>query len=207
MKRSIIFLAILIAGPLLVQTRPIKVVATPNPLTFSLIALISGWNATTRPNPALTEFRGVSFTTKVVWGGDVPHIYAIYVNGTPSTSVVLGSCVSPCLAASAQVSSTRTTASLIFTPSVPPDDFIGVGGYEYYCQIHPDTMHGHIKIFKNPDFDPDHLVDIVDVAKVAFAYGSVCCTGRWNATLDLNNDAKLDILDVAVVAFYFGQPI
>src|SRR2546428_6282203 len=100
MKKGVIFLAILIAGALIVQTRPIRVVAVASPLSFSLVALFSGWNATTRPNPALTEFRGVSFTTKIVWGMDIQHIFAIYTNGTTPDDprIDFTSCNLPCLA-------------------------------------------------------------------------------------------------------------
>ncbi len=54
------------------------------------------------------------------------------------------------------------------------------------------------------DVNSDLHVDILDVALVAYAYGSGLGDARWNQAADLNNDGTIDILDAALVAFCFG---
>jgi hypothetical protein len=71
-------------------------------------------------------------------------------------------------------------------------------------------MHGKVTVYKSPDLDKDKTVDIVDVATVAFSFGSSALpspTPRWNVAADLDNDGRVDIVDVAIVAFYFGRPL
>ncbi len=68
-------------------------------------------------------------------------------------------------------------------------------------------MHGTITLYKNPDVDGDHRVDIVDLATVAIAYGSTPVSANWNSAADINNDGRVNILDLAFVAFYYGTTL
>jgi hypothetical protein len=52
---------------------------------------------------------------------------------------------------------------------------------------------------------PDGKVDIIDIATVAKAFGSVPGTFNWNANCDVNNDGRTDIIDIALVAKHFGE--
>ncbi len=54
------------------------------------------------------------------------------------------------------------------------------------------------------DVNGDNKIDILDVALVAYAYGSRTGDLRWNPAADLDNDGVIDIGDVAIVAFYYG---
>ncbi len=64
-----------------------------------------------------------------------------------------------------------------------------------------------VKIVQNPDVDGDRVVDIVDVANVAFVYGSIAGDAKYNPRLDLNSDGRIDIFDIAIVAFYYGKTV
>jgi hypothetical protein len=55
------------------------------------------------------------------------------------------------------------------------------------------------------DINGDGVVDITDVAMVAYAYGSTPGDPRWDARCDLNNDLVVDITDVAMVAYDYGK--
>jgi len=57
----------------------------------------------------------------------------------------------------------------------------------------------------NPDLNNDGIVDILDIAIVAKAYGSYTGHPRWNPKADLNGDAMVDIIDVAKVAKEYGK--
>jgi hypothetical protein len=57
------------------------------------------------------------------------------------------------------------------------------------------------------DVDLNGRVDILDVARVAYSFGSVPGSPNWDPATDLNYDGRIDILDVAIVAFWFGQSV
>ena len=63
------------------------------------------------------------------------------------------------------------------------------------------TVSRFLIVWKNPDINGDHIVDIVDVATVALAYSAKVGDPRYDPRLDLNGDGKIDISDVAAVAF------
>ena len=54
---------------------------------------------------------------------------------------------------------------------------------------------------------PDGRVDILDIADIAFGFGSSCGQARYHARDDINGDCRVDILDVAKAAFYFGKSV
>ena len=65
-----------------------------------------------------------------------------------------------------------------------------------------------VKIVQSPDVDGNGgVIDIVDVAGVAFVFGSVAGDAKYNPRLDLNSDGRIDIVDIAIVAFYFGKTV
>ena len=215
-------------GTALAPVGPARVLATHDPVNFTISALFSGWNSTLPPgtlagcsptgtagcNPTITEFRGEAFTVKLVWK-DLQHNFAIYTKNFPSSSVsTLNACslsnTNGCLAkapASGFVSSTSPTALLTFAPNIPPDDFTGPGGYEYYCQLHPTTMHGKITVLKSPDLDGDGSITILDIAPIAFAFDSTPASPNWNIAADIDNSGKVDVADVAQAAFLFGKTL
>ncbi len=177
--------------------------------SFTLIALAAGWNTT---NPTITVFNGRQFTAQAIWGDSSQHIFALYTANYPSTSVTPSDNCNPantngCLAKSPVVTSSSPTAVLSFTPGFPLDDFTGPGIYQYYCQYHPNTMHGTILVIKNPDINSDGIIDIVDIATVALAFESTPGQPRWYIPADIDNNGIVDIVDVATSAFYFGQKV
>jgi len=57
----------------------------------------------------------------------------------------------------------------------------------------------------SPDSNNDGMVDILDLVKIALAYGSVPGLPIWNPYIDLNQDSIIDIFDIVVVALHFGE--
>jgi len=58
------------------------------------------------------------------------------------------------------------------------------------------------------DINYDGKIDIVDIAKVAQAFGSDYgppTHQRWNFRADIDNNRIVDIADIRAVANYFGQ--
>jgi PKD repeat protein len=55
------------------------------------------------------------------------------------------------------------------------------------------------------DLNKDGVIDIVDVATVAYAYGSNPGDPRWNPICDLDGNGTIDIVDVAMVAYHYGE--
>ena len=217
MKKALLILIIAILGFSLISVPAgvKKVFAVPSQ-NVKVFAAFSGWNVTTGPttNPAFTEFRGLSFTVNVEHD-DTPgisHNFAIYTKGTQPSAVFTSQTCSPpgtagCWARSGTVTASSFLSSVTFSPLVPPDDFSGAGGYEYFCQFHPISMHGKITVYKNVDTNGDSMVSILDVANVAFYFGQTVTAGSPAAVkaVDFNNDGIVTILDVALSAFYFGK--
>ena len=57
------------------------------------------------------------------------------------------------------------------------------------------------------DVTGDFLVDILDIATIAKAYGSYPGHLNWNPNADLDNSNKIDILDIAKAAKNYGKEI
>jgi hypothetical protein len=55
------------------------------------------------------------------------------------------------------------------------------------------------------DINADGLVNIVDVAMAARAFGSKPGEERWNPNSDLNEDQQINIVDIATIARQFGK--
>jgi len=51
---------------------------------------------------------------------------------------------------------------------------------------------------------PDFKVDILEIALVAAAFGSIPSHLRWNSAGDVNEDYMVNILDIATIARVFG---
>jgi plastocyanin len=162
----------------------------------------------------LNQFRGVAFSATIKWGGapESTHDFAVYTADiTPDNATIFDTCSlsahSGCLKKSNPVSSASQTASFAFQPTIPADGppFNGPGVYQYFCQYHPGTMHGTFQIIKNPDLNGNRLVEIQDLATIAFYFGQSTTTA--SQTADLNNDGTINILDLAQSAFYWADTI
>lgn len=64
---------------------------------------------------------------------------------------------------------------------------------------------GVVTVVMVGDVNNDGLVDITDVAMVAYAYDSKPGHPRWHPNLDVNSDNIIDITDVAIVAYEYGK--
>lgn len=232
LRASLLLVPLLITGVVLgnLSLQRVSATVTPaasvSPANFTLKAMVEGWNSSTtglpcspggKPtcNPTLTEFRGLTFNSTLSWGDCCTHDFALYTGGFPDTSVSStdpcnAATTNGCVAKSGLITSAGGSVAFSFKPAVPKDDFTGTGTYEVYCQFHSSTMHGKIIVYKDPDLDKDKTVSIVDVATVAFSFGSTALPSpspTWNIATDLNNDGRVDILDVAFVAFYYGASV
>lgn len=56
------------------------------------------------------------------------------------------------------------------------------------------------------DLSRDYVIDIVDIAIAAKAFGSYLGHPRWNPIADINGDFKVNVIDVAAIATKFGWP-
>lgn len=74
-------------------------------------------------------------------------------------------------------------------PSDPPDDPPG----------NPDPP--------SPDVNGDRIVDILDLAMIAMAFGSRSGDIEYEAAADLDQNGVIDIQDVAIVALEYGREI
>ncbi len=68
------------------------------------------------------------------------------------------------------------------------------------------TMVGCV-LSRDPDVNHDGTVNIIDLARLAFAYGSSVGSSKYDAATDLEADGTVDILDVATGAYFFDEPV
>jgi plastocyanin len=83
------------------------------------------------------------------------------------------------------------------------------GNFTYYCEYHKATMNGTFQVQTTlaTDIDGNGKVNIVDIAKVAKAFGSKLGDSNWNPIADLNSDNEVNIVDVALVAKDYGKTV
>jgi hypothetical protein len=55
------------------------------------------------------------------------------------------------------------------------------------------------------DLDGDQMVNIVDIAIVAKAYGATPTSQNWNNAADINKDENVNIVDISIIAREFGK--
>jgi plastocyanin len=192
-----------------------------NLTAYTINAFVEGWNSSAgvicspsgsaNCNPGLVMFRGVTTTIKAVWGDCCPHTFSLYTKGFPSTNVFSTDPCSTtttngCVAKTIQFGTGRTV-TFLFAPNIPQDDFTGLGVYEYYCQIHPDTMHGKVIIYKNPNISGTGVVNILDASALALSFDSTHGMTSFNAAADFDNSGTVDIIDASFLANLFDRPI
>jgi hypothetical protein len=85
--------------------------------------------------------------------------------------------------------------------------------------VKPDHLEAHIKVTTltlmrimpqsslNTDLNKDGIVNIIDIAIVAKAYGSKPGDASWNEAADLDKDGSVDIVDVSMVARDYGKKV
>ena len=209
--RRFILLFLLLASALAVFPSPIRygpasVTAATSP-SFTLLANIFAWNNSqpSGPNPTVQSaqlFARLGFSLNIRWV-DNTHNLAIYQPGTlPGEVSFLNPCSSTpkCVTESQTVTSASPQATLSAVIASP-------GVYEYYCELHPSSMHGKLRINRSPDINGDTLVNIIDLAAVGAAFGSTPASANWNPNADLNLDNTINIIDLATVAANFGQTV
>lgn len=64
---------------------------------------------------------------------------------------------------------------------------------------------GYFNNLPSYDINRDGKIDILDLATVAYAFGSYPGHPRWIPDADVNEDEKVDVKDLAIVASHFGE--
>ena len=77
----------------------------------------------------------------------------------------------------------------------------------FACSYIPGVSNNPCSFQRTPDINHDGMVNILDIAACAFAFGSRPTNPRWNVNCDLNNDGAVDISDIASMALFFNSPV
>jgi len=75
------------------------------------------------------------------------------------------------------------------------------------CTVNISSNSAGCSLSRDPDLNHDGAINILDVARIAFAYDSANGDSRYNASGDLNADGLINILDAAMAAFDYQQPV
>ncbi len=189
------------------QLGPRPVLAVVTGPSYTLLADFNAWNFSqpSGSNPTLQTaflFVGAQFTVNVRWVNS-NHNFAIYQPGTlPAEVAFAATCTVPkCVVKTPNTVSSGSPLTTLTTSINTP------GLYEYYCEIHPSSMHGKIRINRSPDINHDTFVNIIDLSTVGATFGSTPASPNWNPNADLNLDNQINIIDLASVAVVFGRTL
>ena len=61
-------------------------------------------------------------------------------------------------------------------------------------------------VSRNLDMGAQGAINIVDLATIAFHFGTLLGQPNYSAVTDVNADGAVNIQDLALVAFYFNDP-
>jgi hypothetical protein len=213
--RTVLFLAIL-ASVLVFPLRPFGSIGilpdahaaldVPNP-SITLQANIAGWNSSqpSGTNPTISSsflFPGQNLTSTASSVDGLPHTLAFYMPGTtPSQVSTTNMCAAGNLCLDRVVISSSGAASTIKFA------FPSAQTFELYCEVHPTSMHAQVFVYRSPDLNGDHKVNIIDLVGVAIAFGSTPTSSNWNPNADLNRDNAVNIVDIVIVAVNFGRTV
>jgi peptide/nickel transport system substrate-binding protein len=81
----------------------------------------------------------------------------------------------------------------------------------YYNPAYPGLYFYHLwkEDLPSEDLNSDGIVNIMDIARCAVAFGSYCngsdVHSKWDSYSDLNQDTNVNILDIAAIAKKFGS--
>lgn len=64
---------------------------------------------------------------------------------------------------------------------------------------------GPVAVVAVGDVNGDSIVDIIDIARVAHAFGSTPNIPGWDPNADVNSDNVIDVSDIAIVAVHLGE--
>jgi len=69
------------------------------------------------------------------------------------------------------------------------------------CTVNISSNNASCSLSRDPDLNHDGAINILDLAQIAFAYGSKIGDARYNLSYDLNADGTVNISDLALGAF------
>ena len=75
------------------------------------------------------------------------------------------------------------------------------------CTVNISSNNASCSLSRDPDVNHDGVINILDLAHIALAYGSAKGESRYNASGDLNADGLINILDLALAAFDYQLPM
>ncbi len=181
----------------------------PNP-EYTLQANFNGWNFSqpSGTNPTIVSsflFPGQILTANAYVVDGLTHSLAYYQPGTQPLQVSQFDICGPANTCLAQVSLPPST-----TPSTPGTlqfAFSSASTFELYCQLHAFQMHGKVFVYRSPDTNGDHAVNIIDLVAVALVFGTNSTSSGFRPSSDLNRDNVVNIVDLVVVAVNFGRTV
>jgi len=211
--RAILLLALLVllAGPVGPYSFPgtlhsvSAALSMPNP-EYTLQANFNGWNfsQSSSTNPTIVSsflFSGQILTANAYVVDGLTHSLAYYQPGTQPLQVSQFDICGPANTCLAMVSLPPST------PGALQFAFSSASTFELYCQFHPFQMHGKVFVYRSPDTNGDHAVNIIDLVAVALVFGDNSTSSGFRPSSDLNRDNVVNIVDLVVVAVNFGRTV
>lgn len=201
---SIVAVPLVSFGPVRIP-RAHALLSMPNP-EYTFFANFQGWNfsQSSGTNPTIASiyiFPGQTLTANSHSVDSVSHTLSYYAPGTTAAQVHT---TDVCGAGNSCLASVSIGPS---TPATLQFAFSSADTFEIYCQVHPFAMHAQVFVDRSPDINGDHTVNVLDLVRVALAFGTSSGQPGFNPNADLNRDNTVNILDLVDVAANFGRTV
>lgn len=173
----------------------------PSIIAIALIAL-------TASVPVHAATQTISFTKTVTFDdltATVSGILNLDTNANTLTGTVTVTVVNN--TSGETVFSKTFNINIMFSSSSQARMVLGLLNMAVSCQTNASTGSSSCMLTGDPDANHDGSVNLADAATLAYAYGSVSTSSKYNPTVDLNMDGRINLLDASILAVDYGAHV
>jgi len=182
------------------------------PYTFTTWQSVVGQDRYPLMKPFTAQTSDPRFQQTFTFDGVIVSVFGTFIPDTTSRTVTGTVSVNVTSSATGQTVFSKTYSITVgygsdstarFVLAIPASSsWLGAA-----CTVNISNHSASCSLSRDPDLNHDGAINILDLAQIAFAYGSANGDSRYNASGDLNADGLINIFDLAMAAFDYQQPV
>ena len=182
------------------------------PYTFTTWQSVVGQDRYPLMKPFTAQTSDPRFQQTFTFDGVIVSVFGTFIPDTTSRTVTGTVSVNVTSSATGQTVFSKTYSITVgygsdstarFVLAIPASSsWLGAA-----CTVNISNNSASCSLSRDPDLNHDGAINILDLAQIAFAYGSANGDSRYNASGDLNADGLINIFDLAMAAFDYQQPV
>ena len=182
------------------------------PYTFTTWQSVVGQDRYPLMKPFTAQTSDPQFQQTFTFDGVIVSVFGTFIPDTTSRTVTGTVSVNVTSSATGQTVFSKTYSITVgygsdstarFVLAIPASSsWLGAA-----CTVNISNNSASCSLSRDPDLNHDGAINILDLAQIAFAYGSANGDSRYNASGDLNADGLINIFDLAMAAFDYQQPV